>query len=654
MSMLEAALAWAARGFRVFPIREWSKNQPLFEDWQVHATTDPAQIRLWWTDPLGVTVPRHNIGCVTTGMVVVDGDPKKDGINSALSTLALGFDTLIVRTPTGGLHWYFNGPDSANSVSKLAPGVDVRSHNGYVLAPGSRRLDGDYTLEIDLPLATVPATVLAGLTAPLERPEQVVAEGLELDRPDAIEMATLLLQRAEPAIEGMGGDQHTYQTACKVRDLGVSDEMCWGLMLEEWNPRCMPPWDADELRVKVQNAYDYATGQAGARHPALQLDGIQVPEAVAQPEEPMPPIAGFGNAVYQQDIPARDWRMNRILLREMITLVTAPGAAMKSTLALTMAAHKAVGKDFSGFATKQGKSVIYNAEDNLLEQSRRLNAICIHYGLDFNEVRSQIYLLDRDAINLKLTENNPPVLNGSHVNFLIQACSDPECDFLALDPFISLISSNENDNQTMDYVMDVVRIVAKQAQVAVMLVDHASKPGTTSQAGDMTSSRGASAKPYAARVGLTLTTASEKDCEERSIPTSDRHMYVRLDDAKMNLTLASGNPVWFKKHGVKLFHGDEVGVMSPVDLSANADHLRQHMGSLFLAEMTGRGAATLAIQQAVGLLQGADPLYGALPPGTVKSRIVRYLAMPVEIDGNRVSVQHLSIGGKNTPTVVLE
>ena len=636
MSTLEAALAWAARGFRVFPIRAWTKDQPLFEGWQHHATTDAEQIRQWWISN-GV-VHDHNIGCLTTGMVVVDGDPKKDGINSALLKLGLGFDTLIVRTPTEGLHWYFAGPDSANSVGKLAAGVDVRSHNGYVLAPGSKRLDGAYSLEVDLPLATVPDSVRAGLRAPEERQEQIVAEGLELDRPDAIALALSLLQRAEPAIEGMGGDAHTYETACKVRDLGVSDEVCWSLMLEEWNPRCEPPWDADELRVKIQNAYDSATGQAGAKHPALQLDGIQVPEIVA-PATILPPAAGgFGNAIGQMSIPPRDWRMARTLLRGLVTILTAPGGASKSTVVLTIAAHKALGRDFAGLSIKKGKSVIYNSEDDLEEQSRRLNAICSHYGFDFDEVRSQIYLLDRNAISLKLTENNPPVVNSSHVNFLIEACSDPDCDFLALDPFVSLLSTSEDDNQAMDYVMDVVKIVAREAKVAVMLVDHSKKPqGAISQAGDMASGRGASSKSYAARIFLTLTTASKEDCEQHNIPEEDRHAYVRLDDAKMNMALASGKPLWLKKHGVKLFSGDEVGVVAPVDLSVNDAFLRQQMASVFLAEMTGKGAGWLALQQAVAVLQAADPLYARLSALVVKSRIARFLAQPVEIEGNRVS-----------------
>jgi hypothetical protein len=646
MATLDAALAWAARGFRVFPIRAGTKDQPLFAGWNEHASSDPLQIAEWWSDPFGLTVPDHNIGCLTTGMVVVDADPKRDGLASAFAELDLGLDTLIVRTPSGGLHFYYRGPDSANSVGKVAAGVDIRSHNGYTLAPGSLRPDGAYVLEVDAALAQVPPRVLARLRPPESRQEASPAS-IELDRPDAIALVEQMLARQDPAIEGMGGDAHTYETACKCRDLGVSDEVAWALMAELWNPRCIPPWDLDELRVKVRNAFDYATGQPGGRHPDMVLSGVNLPTI----ETPPAPAVRFGNAKDQVDIPKRDWRIGRLLLRKLITMLIAPGGVSKSTIALIIAAHKALGRDFAGLPTKPGKTVIYNSEDDLDEQSRRLNAICVHYGFDFNTVRSQIYLIDREMIGLKLTENNPPVLNGAHVNFLIEACSDPECDLLVLDPLVSLLSASEDDNMAMDYVMDVAKIIAREANVALMLVHHAKKPqGQAVQAGDVMSGRGASSTGWAARIALTLATASEQDCDERNIPKTDRFMYVRMDDAKMNNALIAGQPIWFRKHGVKLLNGDEVGVVAPVDLTVNEGYIAVQMAQVFLAEMRGLSRASMTIQQAVAVLQGADPLYGALPALTVRSRIVRYLTRPVDIENNKIVVRHEG----RVPHVILE
>jgi hypothetical protein len=107
-SKLQHALAWAARGFKVFPVKEGSKL-PLFKDWTDLATTDEGQIRKWWTCGVTGIEHGHNIGCSATDWIVADLDTKegKRGLES-FESLGLGLTTLTVRTPSGGLHAYFS------------------------------------------------------------------------------------------------------------------------------------------------------------------------------------------------------------------------------------------------------------------------------------------------------------------------------------------------------------------------------------------------------------------------------------------------------------------------------------------------------------------------------------------------------------------
>ena len=85
------------------------------------------------------------VDCQAIGAIVIDLDAKNNGIENfnALCRergIDVG-DALCVRTPTGGVHYFFADPSGRwrNSTSKLALGVDTRGLGGYVVAPGALR-----------------------------------------------------------------------------------------------------------------------------------------------------------------------------------------------------------------------------------------------------------------------------------------------------------------------------------------------------------------------------------------------------------------------------------------------------------------------------------------------------------------------------------
>lgn len=66
-----------------------------------------------------------------------------------------------------------------------------------------------------------------------------------------------------PAIEGSGGDRHTY-SACKVGlgfDLSESEFLP---LLLSWNRSCQPPWDERQLERKLSSAYRHSTKERGS------------------------------------------------------------------------------------------------------------------------------------------------------------------------------------------------------------------------------------------------------------------------------------------------------------------------------------------------------------------------------------------------------
>lgn len=142
------ALNAASMGYSVFPVDPASKR-PLVSNWPNVATTDPEVVRSFW-----IQFPSAMIGVVTgvkSGLFVLDFDVKdgedvfeKVRIFEEANRLVL-LPTLTVRTPSGGLHFYYRMPegiDIRNSASKLGEGVDVRANGGYVVFAGSVRADG--------------------------------------------------------------------------------------------------------------------------------------------------------------------------------------------------------------------------------------------------------------------------------------------------------------------------------------------------------------------------------------------------------------------------------------------------------------------------------------------------------------------------------
>ncbi|UEM09032.1 phage/plasmid primase, P4 family [Bradyrhizobium barranii subsp. barranii] len=162
MSILDHALAYAVRGWPVFPCHPKTK-QPLVksdvegEGGYKLATIEADTIRAWWK-----RWPRAMIGFSpgAIGVFVVDfdaGEDKKTGEIFEAAGLQLALEgaiggllpaTLFTRTPRGGVHLWFQKPDDVDEIlnrsNLLGPQskTDIRGDNGYVVLPPSLRDDG--------------------------------------------------------------------------------------------------------------------------------------------------------------------------------------------------------------------------------------------------------------------------------------------------------------------------------------------------------------------------------------------------------------------------------------------------------------------------------------------------------------------------------
>jgi hypothetical protein len=252
-------------------------KHPITANGSKDATDDPEQIAEWrarW--------PKANWGIATgEGLIVVDLDvkPGKNGMES-LKALGTVPRTRMVKTGGGGRHLYFLG-NASNSSNKVGQGIDVRGTGGYVMAPGSNHESGGtYELILDLPPVPLPDW-LADLIEQ-ESPTRDSDGTPPVDRgffpaasPAVLTAAREALEDHGPAIEGEGGDQHTFRAAALLtHDFALTDAEAWPL-LQEWNETCEPPWKERELKSKLRGGLKYGSNEYGCRRTMDCLETVK-------------------------------------------------------------------------------------------------------------------------------------------------------------------------------------------------------------------------------------------------------------------------------------------------------------------------------------------------------------------------------------------
>lgn len=250
--MIGAALAYASKAIRVLPLEPGGKR-PICSHGVHDATTDVDTIRSWWTE-----TPSANIGIAIgvgalEGVRVVDADIRSGG-DSTLAQLILRHgrlpETIIVETATGGTHHFF-GWRTERARSKVGQGVDLLGPGRYVVAPPSVREGGQYrSLSAKgTPIADAPAW----LVDLAREPDPTTPVQIEITS-DIMRRAKAYLDAVPPAIEGQGGDDHTFIVAQRlVRGFGLQVGDAFDLLLD-WNCRCEPPWSGPKLLRKVMEA----------------------------------------------------------------------------------------------------------------------------------------------------------------------------------------------------------------------------------------------------------------------------------------------------------------------------------------------------------------------------------------------------------------
>lgn len=283
--ILEAKYNWAQQFldayFTVIPLI--GKN-PAVKAWQTSkGISDPES--LGKSQNYGVVIP--------SDVLVIDIDfrnfPKDEEgnvikpdplgrLNEKLGYDVTQLDTLRVRTGSGGYHIYLNKKPS-QCVKENIPnfkGIEFKHKGRQVVGPYSRHPETRklYKVENGSPddLLVAPDNLIRFIHR-----QNYDTTGENAFRGEAtdsdIQRFVSFLRTTEPAVEGGGGDNHTYYVACRGRELGLNEEQTHRCMMSYWNDRCSPPWNGDDLLIKIKNAYAYNKDIYGKRsHTAVVKD----------------------------------------------------------------------------------------------------------------------------------------------------------------------------------------------------------------------------------------------------------------------------------------------------------------------------------------------------------------------------------------------
>jgi len=269
VAYVDHALAFAARGLRVFPLHALRNGacvckmgtdcaapgkHPGITGWVTRATTNEGDIRQWWSER-----PDCGIAIATgqaSNLLVLDIDAKPGWpADDTLADLEERFGelpaTAHVLSGGGGLQYYFTWPNlgegqAIRSRSGLFQFVDIRGEGGQVVAPPSPHRSGRaYQWEVS-------STALA------EAPDWLVLACLAAEKPTA-HAGGGPVAVADRLKDGERNEM-LFKLASSLRAKGMDVAEILPALVAVNDRRCKPPKGLAELEKIANSVGKYAAG----------------------------------------------------------------------------------------------------------------------------------------------------------------------------------------------------------------------------------------------------------------------------------------------------------------------------------------------------------------------------------------------------------
>lgn len=410
---LAHALAYAAMGWPVLPLRPGTKAPALPPPGFHLASTDPSQVREWFE-----AAPDYGVGIRPgpAGLVALDVDDK-DGKTGSLELEALEGQhgrlppTLVQRTPSGSRHLFFALPKGMTvGNANLTPSIDVRSDAGYVAAEPTvidgtsyAFLDWDILAGESPQVAQAPAWLVAILAIRSAPPARNAGVGLEAvtQFADARTIAEL-----RSALNALDPDPYQGWIDCGIRLKGLGNAgrelwMTWSQQSPKFDPReAAQKWasfTASQTGYQAVFTAAHAAGWVNPRSRGASLNGHAAPAA----NETLGPHPLAQWVEVDAEPIAPRWVIPGFIAQGLVMIAGAHGGG--KTTALLPLALVAAGLHAPGdpLAPLHWRRVVYVTED--VEQARRILAGLMKYAdhrLPLDLVRDRMRLVEARRLPL--------------------------------------------------------------------------------------------------------------------------------------------------------------------------------------------------------------------------------------------------------------
>jgi RecA-family ATPase len=243
----------------------------------------------------------------------------------------------------------------------------------------------------------------------------------------------------------------------------------------------VPPPSEEAAGAAIMYRWKPGHSPAGAQQERQQ-------ERQEQPQSPDPEqsIRLIDPTLFEgQPVPAREWHVGQLIPHGTVTLLSGDGGTGKSLLALQLAVSTASATPWIGRSIAPGRAMLLSAEDDLEEIHRRLDDILAGEGAKFSDLANLRIapLAGLDAVLATPGGKVGPLAATPLWTALVAHIEAFRPRLLVLDTLADLYAGEENNRAQVRQFVSMLRGLAIQYDMTVLLLSHPSLTGLSSGSG---------------------------------------------------------------------------------------------------------------------------------------------------------------------------